>query len=220
MNGEIVLKKLTQKVASVGLMIGVAVLAIGNSASAHVVVRPAEAVTAGFQSFTVGVPNEKTIPTTGVRLVIPKGLKYVSPVEKPGWNISIEKEGVGEEAVVTAIIWADGQINEGFRDDFAFSAQVPAESTEIQWNAYQTYADGTVVSWDKASTGDGHDDLGENTGPFSVTKVVAETATDAAVNKANQTASDAQRQANTAIVIGVAGVVVGLAGVYFATRKK
>lgn len=214
------MNKITQKLSAIGVLVGVATLLVGNSASAHVVVKPAEVVTAGFQSFTVGVPNEKEIPTTSVRLDIPKGLKYVSPVQKPGWKITIEKEGVGESATVKSITWSEGVINDGFRDDFAFSAQVPAEVTEIRWNAYQTYSDGTVVSWDKESTGDGHDDLGENTGPFSVTKVVSETASDAAVKKAEQVASDAKRVSNAAFVVGIGGVLVGLTAIHFASRKK
>ena len=214
------LRKLTQKLSGIGLLVGIATLLVSSSASAHVVVKPAEVVTAGFHSFTVGVPNEKEIPTTSVRLVIPEGLKYVTPVQKPGWAIDVEKEGEGEAAVVKSIVWSGSVVNAGFRDDFAFSAQVPAEATEIQWKAYQTYSDGTVVAWDKASTGDGHDDLGENTGPFSVTKVVTETAAQSSVKAANQSASNANRIARSALAVGAAGVLVGLVGIHFATRSR
>lgn len=214
------LKRLSQKLSVFGVLLGVATLAFSASASAHVVVKPAEAVTAGFQTFTIGVPNEKDTSTTSVKLVIPAGLKYVQSTQKAGWQIDVEKDGTGEDATVKSITWSGNEVKAGFRDDFTFSGQVPEKATELQWKAYQTYSDGTVVSWDKASSGDNHESEDENSGPFSVTKVVADTATDASIKKADQAAADAKSAANTALYVGIAGVIVGLAGVYFGTRKK
>lgn len=147
-------------------------LSVTSAVSAHVVVRPKEVLTASFQTFTMGVPNEKDIPTTGVRLVIPDGLNYVSPNVKPGWRIEIKKSGEGEEAKVTEIIWTGGSIPVGQRDDFLFSAQVPSIETNMQWKAYQTYSDGTVVAWDQETTGGSHDSEDPNAGPYSETQIV------------------------------------------------
>lgn len=199
---------------------GVIVFSFAATASAHVTVKPAEAITAGYQSFAVNVPNEKEISTTSIKLVIPEGLSYVQPTQKIGWDIAIETEGAGETAVVKSITWSGGEVKKGFRDEFTFSAQVPAEATEIQWKAYQTYADGTVVSWDKASNGDGHDSTDENSGPFSVTKVVSETPAQASLQKAEQASVDAQNSARIALYVGVAGVIIGLFGVFVGTRRK
>jgi uncharacterized protein YcnI len=136
------------------------------SASAHVVVRPKEVGVAAFQTFTVGVPNEKDIPTVAVRLIIPEGLKHVSPNVKPGWTIDVKKEGEGEQVVVTEISWTGGSIPQEMRDAFDFSAQAPAEKTEIAWKAYQTYSDGTVVAWDQEPS------EAEGSTPYSTTTVV------------------------------------------------
>ena len=214
------LKRLGQKLSVFGVLLGVATLAFSASASAHVVVKPAEVVTAGFQTFTIGVPNEKDISTTSVKLTIPAGLKYVQPTQKDGWQIDVEKDGTGEDATVRSITWSGNEVKAGFRDDFTFSGQVPEKATELQWKAYQTYSDGTVVSWDKASSADGHEEESETSGPFSVTMVVADTATDASIKKADQAAADAKSAASTALYVGISGVIVGLAGVYLATRKK
>lgn len=213
------IKKLSQKLSVLGIVIGVTVLAFSSSASAHVVVKPAEAVTAGFQTFTIGVPNEKGVATTKIKLIIPSGLKYVQPTQKSGWKIDIEKEGKGEDAIVKSITWSGNKVNPGFRDDFTFSGQVPQEATELQWKAYQTYADGTLVSWDKVSQGD-HDDEDSNSGPLSVTKVVVNTAADTSIKNIDQAAADAKNSADTALYVAVAGVAVGFAGVYFGTRKR
>lgn len=203
-----------------GILISLFVLALSPIASAHVVVRPAEVVSAGFQTFTVGVPNEKDIPTTSVKLLIPQGLQHVSPTQKTGWDIAIEKEGAGESARVASITWNGGSIGEAFRDDFTFSAQVPEHATTLQWKAYQTYADGTVVSWDKEDSGHGHDNQNPNEGPFSVTEVVTETAAAKATQKADQAAADAQQTAKRALYIAIAALALGLLGLTLATRQK
>ncbi len=191
-------------------------LMVTNVASAHVVVKPAEVVTAGFQTFTVGVPNEKDLNVTNIKLVMPDGLNYVSPTQKSGWKISVEKEGTGEDATIKSISWSDGTIEAGFRDEFTFSAQVPEKATVLQWKAYQSYADGTVVAWDQAEEKEGD----EKSGPFSVTKVVATTESETLINNADKTASNAKGNADTALYIAVAGLLVAFGAVYLATKKK
>jgi uncharacterized protein YcnI len=145
---------------------------MATSASAHVVVKPSEVNVATFQSFSIGVPVEKDMPTVGVRLVLPQGLSYVTPNVKSGWKIAIKKDGES----VTEINWTGGSIPTGQRDDFTFSAKVPATETSLQWKAYQTYQDGTVISWDadpsaQSKNADGKDDFSKS-GPFSTTQVI------------------------------------------------
>jgi uncharacterized protein YcnI len=171
-----------------GVLIGFYLIFGITVASAHVTVKPEEVGIGKYQTFTVNVPNEKESPTTGLRLIIPQGLEHVSPNSKPGWNIEIKKIGVsmkgevlntGEKApdpeTVTEIVWTGGSIPEGQRDEFMFSAKVPAGEGEIIWKAYQTYADGEIVAWDQdpgapKPTSEGNDEHGSS--PFSVTKVV------------------------------------------------
>lgn len=214
------MKQAMNKLVLTGLVISVAALTFSTTASAHVVVKPAEVTTASFQTFTIGVPNEKSIPTTTIKLLIPEGLKHVSPTQKAGWNISAEKEGTGEAAVITSITWSGGTVGAGFRDEFTFSGQVPETTAELQWKAYQTYSDGTIVSWDKVSHGDDHESEDPNSGPLSVTEVVTQTAQDTAIAKTEQAAAEAKKTTSRSLYVAIAGVVVGLTGVFLATRKK
>jgi len=213
-------KAAVSRLLVIGVFVSIVSLAVSVPASAHVVVKPAEVVTAGFQTFTIGVPNEKDIATTSIKLTIPEGLKYVQPTQKEGWQIDIESEGNGLDATVKSITWSGNEVKAGFRDDFTFSGQVPEKTTDLQWKAYQTYSDGTVVSWDKASSGDDHESEDENSGPFSVTKVVPQTANDASLATVDKAAADAKSAASTALYVGIAGVVVGLFGVFLGTRKR
>jgi uncharacterized protein YcnI len=211
--------RLRQKITLMTATVATALIGTSGVASAHVAVKPAEVLTAGFQTFVMGVPNEKDQPTTSLKLLIPQGLAHVSPTQKAGWNIIVEKEGNGEDMAVKSITWGGGSIDVGMRDDFTFSAQVPDKTTELPWKAYQTYADGTVVSWDKAGN-ENHDDDASNSGPFSVTKVVSETSQDGELRKAEQAVADAKKRANQAFVFAISGLAVGLAGFSLASRKR
>jgi uncharacterized protein YcnI len=195
------IKKIT---AVLGVATAIVALAVG-SASAHVVVRPAEVETAAFQSFTTGVPNEKEVPTVKVRLVIPEGLAHVTPNVKPGWTVEAVKEGTGEGAKVKEIVWSGGQIPAGQRDDFVFSAQAPDKATNLQWKAYQTYSTGEEVAWDQAPAEDGHDD--ESAKPYSETAVVDEVSDDGQ-SSANESSSADKTRTSIAIALSVVAIIM------------
>ncbi len=144
---------------------------------AHVVVKPNQVGVATFQTFTIGVPNEKDNNIIGLRLELPDGLQHISPNVKPGWKIEVKQVGEGDEARVTEISWAGGVIPEGQRDEFLFSAQVPATETTLNWKAYQTYSDGSIQTWDQepvANLTDVQREEMEKTGkgPYSQTKII------------------------------------------------
>jgi len=154
-------------------------------AGAHVVVSPGRAGIGGFQTFTVGVPAEKDTPTVALRLLIPDGVEAVLPNVKSGWKVDVEKAPTGTEsseadrtaARTTEINWTGGVIPPGRRDEFRFSAKMPAIETVLQWRAYQSYADGSVVAWDKdpkaeqPKSGNARPDFSRS-GPWSQTRVV------------------------------------------------
>ncbi len=181
---------------------------------AHVVVKPGQAGVATFQTFTIGVPNEKDNPTVALRLVVPDGLNHISPNVKPGWKIEIKKEGEGESAKVTEISWTGGSIPEGQRDDFLFSGQVPAEGTTLTWKAYQTYQDGSVVSWDQDAKDMPDEDKEkmeeQGKGPYSTTKVINDIATTASEEKPVKSTSTANVLALAALALAATSLVMQL----------
>jgi uncharacterized protein YcnI len=183
----------------------VALSMIPGAAFAHVVVKPVETTVGSFDTYTVSVPNEKEIAVTSVRLQIPKGLSYVTPTTKPEWSIDVEKDG----DVVRNITWKDGTIPAGQRQDFTFSAQAPAAAGHMTWKAYQTYADGTVVAWDKAPTNS--DIEGENSGPFSVTNIKDDT-------EEAKVAVTAAPNTTLALIISIVAVVLSAASLFIRKR--
>ena len=176
-------------------------------ASAHVIVTPGQANVADELTFNVSVPNERQTPVTNIKLDIPSGVSEVTPTVKDGWTIQTTTAKEGNDTDVTSIIWTDGSIPVGQREDFGFSAQVPAKATQLDWKAYQTYADGTVVHWDQKPAGS--DDAMGNAGPYSVTKVV---------NDLSSPAPSASSSNTPALVISLVALVIAFGGILF--RKK
>lgn len=168
---------------------------------AHVVVKPSEVGVAAFQTFSVGVPSEKDNPTIALRLVVPSGLQEVTPNVKSGWNIDVKKTGDN----VTEISWTGGSIPPQQRDEFLFSAQVPAKETTIQWKAYQTYEDGSVVAWDQDS---------KSETPFSETKIINDLKTPLTAVK-SETASG-----QTLYFVSTLAFVMSFLALIFSLRKR
>jgi len=160
-----------------GIVSIVSIFVFTSPVFAHVIVKPSSAGIGSFQTFDVGVPSEKDMSTIELKLLIPKGLSEITPNVKPGWSVSVVKS----DDTVTEIDWTGGEIPSGQRDDFYFSGQMPADVSTIQWKAYQTYADGSVVSWDMDPK---KVKKGEEGTPFSTTNVVNDLA------PANSTSGD------------------------------
>ena len=170
-----------------------------HQASAHVIVTPSSiGIGTDDVPFTAGVPNKKNIPVIGLKLLIPSGLADVVPNVKPGWTIAIKKNG----DYVTEIDWTGGNIPVGERDQFTFSAQVPADPTTLAWKAYQTYKDGSVVAWDEDPT-----NL-TSTNPYSETQVINDLA-------APQPSWFAENGAMLALMLSVLAIVLA-----FVWRRK
>ena len=123
-----------------------------------------------MQTFTMNVPNEKDDSTVALRLIIPQGVKEISPNVKPGWTISLKKDGTGDDTKVTEIDWTGGSIPFGQRDEFSFSAQVPSKETTLQWDVYQVYQNGETIAWTHEPSKNPEDDSAPP--PHSLTKVV------------------------------------------------
>jgi uncharacterized protein YcnI len=188
---------------------------------AHVVVTPSKAGVGSWVTFNVSVPNEKEVPNTQLKLVLPAGLDSVSPTVKPGWKITVEKDAGGSP---TAIVWSGGNLPSEFRDDFTFGAQVPAKPVDLAWKAYQTYQGGEVVGWDVDPTDPSAKDPEalEKTGkgPFSVTHVLDDLKGPAMMMAPNKVAEHAPESptASIALLVSVVALIVGV--VALVRRRK
>jgi uncharacterized protein YcnI len=214
----------------IAAILPVLALFVASLASAHVSVKPAQVGVGAFQTFTVSVPTEQDVPTVGLRLVVPEGLEHVSPTVKPGWNIQLvhgeaapsTEPGHEAEEVVKEIVWTGGSIPAHFRDEFTFSAKVPAAETSLSWKAYQTYRGGAVVAWElgpnetQPKKADGSSDFSSK-GPASVTKVVNDL--QPAQNQQQQEQESGKAKNTDSLVVSMIAVVLSVLAVYLAKRR-
>jgi uncharacterized protein YcnI len=215
------LPNLKRKVSSSIVLAALLLLIPSESAVAQVSVKPAEVLTNSVQTFVMGVPNEKNVATTSIRLLIPDGLSNILPTQKPGWQIDTEKSGDGASAEVKSITWSGSTIDPSMRDDFSFSAHLPSKAAAIQWKAYQTFADGTTQAWDQPENSA---KKGSDTGPFTITQVVGETIANRNIANAYAAANDANGLATkaliAALIIGGIGVILAIVALLAAFRIK
>ncbi|HSW96449.1 MAG TPA: YcnI family protein [Candidatus Saccharimonadales bacterium] len=191
------------------LISGISILLFAAPAFAHVVVTPKQVGIAAWQEFSMSVPSEKDNPTIGIKLLIPNGLKNVSPNVKPGWTINEVKNGSGEGAMVTEIDWGGGSIPPGQRDDFLFQAQVPTKETTLKWKAVQTYQDGSTMSWIHDETSNPEDDSAPP--PYSTTKVINDITNTQPTNSSDAGATKLPLQVSiVAISLSVASIALSL----------
>src|ERR671923_1070291 len=141
------------------IVVGTALLAVllaAGPALAHVTVQPAEGVIGSFSAFVVRVPNERdNASTIKVEVQFPP-LAFVSFMDVPGWERTVEMQTLdeplevfGEELteVVGTVTWEGGEIQPQEFQEFGFSAALPEEPTTLEFPAIQTYSSGEVVRW-------------------------------------------------------------------------
>lgn len=203
-------------------------------AFAHVIVTPHQVGVAATQDFTMSVPNEKDNPVVSLRLLMPDGLSSVVPNAIPGWTITTKTNGSGDNAAVTEIDWSGGSIPVGQRAEFVFNAQVPAKQTTLNWKAYQTYSNGTVVSWDidpatlKNMSDSDQDKMADqqNKGVYSTTTVINDltgsNADSGTMSQSNSNSMMGYSSKRAAIPLGLSIVAVALSIIALAValRKK
>lgn len=199
-------------------------------ASAHVTVNPDTTAAESYASLTFRVPTESDTASTEQLVVdLPTDTPFLSvtPRSLPGWDVEVETERLDEPFEVEGatvdeaparVTWTAVEGNEVPPHEYQeFAIRVgalPEEGTEIVLPAHQTYTDGSVVDWDEPVAEDG-------TEPEAPAPVFTTTAAEAEGH--HGAAADASGDAAVADAapavdpvgrwLGVAGIVVGAAGI-------
>jgi uncharacterized protein YcnI len=229
------------------------VVLLAGPAFAHVSVQPVgPAAKGGYATVNVKVPNERdNASTVQLEVTFPvkdHPLTSVMPQDIPGWTIKIEKtkldkplkvHGKEIKEAVEKITWTGGKIGPGKIQQFPLSlGQLPEDTDELVLKAIQTYDNKEVVRWIEAPA----EGAAEPQNPAPVLKLTAPAgdghgaAKDAAAkdktagaddkgaaDKSTKTAAAADSSDTTARVLGVVGIIVGVAGVAFgvlASRRR
>ncbi|GAA3253084.1 YcnI family protein [Dactylosporangium siamense] len=206
-----------------------AALAFPAVASAHVTVNPGTATQGGYTKVTFRVPNERDdASTTKLEIALPTDTPIASVSLKPiqGWTAVAEnsklatpiKTDDGEITdAVSKITWtasAGAEIKPHQFQEFDVSLGPLPAVDKIVFKALQTYSGGEVVRWiDEPAAGA----EAEHPAPvLKLTKKADAAATAAPTGAAPAVAAKDDGGDGTAVGLGVAGLVLGLAGLVVA----
>lgn len=222
-----------------------ALVLLPTVAYAHVTVNPDTTAAESYASLTFRVPTESDDASTEKLVVdLPTDTPFLSvtPRSLPGWDVEVEVERLDEPFEVEGatvdeaparITWTakkGDEVPPHEYQEFAVRVGVlPEEGTEIVLPAHQTYTDGSVVDWDDLATDDGKEP--EAPAPvFTTTAAEAEgghhgaASDDGEADASDEAAAadDAQAVDPVSRWLGVAGIVVGAAGLGAAlfTRRR
>ncbi len=230
------------RIALAGGVAASTVLILAGTASAHVSVQPeGEAAKGGYAVINFKVPNERDdAATTKLEVNFPTDhpLASVMPQPVPGWDIKVttsklakplDMHGKKINEAVSKVTWtADGgKIEPGRFQQFPLSVgQLPEDADQLVFKAIQTYDNKEVVRWIEEQK-DGADEP-ESPAPVLKLTAAADEAHGAAATDSDDknaaadqskdektTASASSSNDNTARVLGIVGIVIGVAGVAF-----
>ncbi|WP_329177076.1 YcnI family copper-binding membrane protein [Streptomyces sp. NBC_01477] len=236
---------LRSRAATVAALAGATVLLAAVPAFAHVTVQPATAAKGGYTTVAFKVPNEQDSASTvkvEVNLPTDHPIASVSLQPVPGWTAQVTTsklatplktdDGTVDQAV-SKITWSGGKIAPGQFQQFPVSfGPLPSDAASLSFKTLQTYDNGDIVRWIEVPQAGQAEP--QNPAPtLTLTAPEADGAATATGTPAPAPASDgkATEQASsggsdsdgTARALGIAGIVVGAAGVgfgVFAGRRR
>ncbi len=133
------------------------VLVAPVAAYAHVSVTPRESMAGATEKYTIRIPTEDKVATTGAEIEFPEGV-VVETIQVPtGWKYDVKRK---DDRIVSMAIQAD--VKPGEFIEVAFVARNPRDKKEIVWTLRQRFADGKVTDWTTGPRG---------TYPTAVTKL-------------------------------------------------
>ncbi|MDJ1136176.1 YcnI family protein [Streptomyces iconiensis] len=234
------MKNVHRRAAVVGALAGATVLLVAGPASAHVSVDPQEAAKGGYSTVDFKVPNEQDDASTvklEVNFPTDHPLASVMPQPVPGWDIKVDKKKLdkpitmhGEKITeaVSKVTWSGGKVSPGQFQQFPVSmGQLPEDAGQLVFKALQTYDNKDVVRWIEEPK----EGAAEPEHPAPVLKLTAAEeggsggsssdddgkSADSASTSTSDSASGSGSGGSdtTARVLGVVGIVVGIAGIAF-----
>ncbi|KRD21204.1 MULTISPECIES: YcnI family copper-binding membrane protein [unclassified Streptomyces] len=230
------------RVAAAAAAAGSAVLVLSSPAFAHVsVAAEGSAAKGGYAVVDFKVPNERdNASTIKLEVAFPSDHPLASAMPEPinGWTIQVTKAKLAKpielhgkqiSEAVSKITWtaAGDGVKPGFFQKFPVSVgALPEDADELVFKAIQTYSNKEVVRWIEVQA-DGAEEpqnpapvlaltAASENGHHGAAANAAEESDDAkAAAKTTAAASDVDGSDTTARVLGVVGIVVGVAGVAY-----
>lgn len=123
-------------------------LLIPAAVQAHVSIWPRESAAGATERYTVRVPTEGKVTTTGAELEVPEGVVIEVLSAPAGWKYEVKRK----DDRIVAVTW-QMDVKPGEFVEFGFVARNPRDKNELVWTLRQRFADGTVTDWTKGPNG-------------------------------------------------------------------
>ncbi|MBC8038158.1 MAG: DUF1775 domain-containing protein [Rhizobiales bacterium] len=117
-------------------------------AQAHTSIWPRQSIAGVSERYTVRVPTEGKVMTTGAEMEAPEGVVITSIAAPMGWTYEVRRK----DDRIVGISWKMN-IKSGEFAEFAFTARNPRDKDQIVWTLRQRFADGTVEDFTKGPNG-------------------------------------------------------------------
>ena len=132
--------------------VGAAVAAIAfllpAFANAHVSITPRQSTHGATERYTVRIPTEGKVATTGAEMEVPEGV-IIEVLQVPaGWKHDIQRK----DDRIVAVTW-HADIKPGEFIEVGFVARNPRQGNRIVWTLRQRFADGTTTDWTNGPQG-------------------------------------------------------------------
>ena len=123
-------------------------LTIPAIAQSHTTISPRQSTHGATVKYTVRIPTEGDVATTGAELDVPEGVIVESLQVPVSWEYDVER---ADDRIVSITWRADIQPGEFL--EVGFVARNPRQGSEIVWILRQNFADGTVTDWTNGPNG-------------------------------------------------------------------
>jgi periplasmic copper chaperone A len=205
---------------------------VAGSASAHVTVSSQDATPGGYGKITFRVPNESdTASTVALRIQVPQEAAMTSLRTQPlpGWTVTrttsdleapLEFQGEEISSYVSVIEFRaedGGGIAPGEFQEFALSGGPFPEADELTFPAVQVYSDGNESAWIEPTV----DGQAEPQHPAPVLSLAADPAAAPSAQPttaAHEHAATTDQPAGVALFLAILALVVAIAGVVLGLR--
>lgn len=226
------MSRIARRLLASGALAALAVGVLAGPAAAHVTVNSPGATQGGFAVLTFRVPNERDVPTFGLKVQFPKDqpLQSVSVKPKAGWTYTVTREKLeapiqdshGEEITeaVGVIDWRSTTgIKAGEFEEFQVSVGPLPEVDQLSFPAIQVYQGGDEVAWIQDASNGAEPERPAPT--LTLTKAQPEGAQAKEAAQGDGTSGTAAPDDDAAskgsvvvaLVVGALGIVAGVAGI-------
>jgi uncharacterized protein YcnI len=121
------------------------ILLLAAIAWGHSDLDPRQSIPNKWETYTLNVPTETTVPTVQVRLLVPRDFEIEMIEHSPLWQITRSRD---ERGYIREVTWSGSSIPPQTFAEFKLLVRNPTVPGTSLWKIEQHYQDGSVATWE------------------------------------------------------------------------